>query len=171
MKTGSSTQPWSSPVWRSVYRSAGRPTPSPDCRPTVSAAGRWWIPRCSGATSTPASWRSRAGLWSRSLRRFLPREQGRRTRSSRVPRAAMPQVAASSPTCSADRDLVVLGSAPTILDVDAPDNSHPNGWIGPASSTMERRGGRSSTTSSASEADASGRFRAPSHRRSFMRPC
>jgi hypothetical protein len=30
---------------------------------------------------------------------------------------------------SADRDLVVLGSAPTTLDVDAPENSHPNGWM------------------------------------------
>jgi hypothetical protein len=30
---------------------------------------------------------------------------------------------------SADRDLVILGSAPTTLDVNAPDNSHPDGWM------------------------------------------
>jgi len=30
---------------------------------------------------------------------------------------------------SADRDVAVLGSAPTILDFDAPDNSHPTGWM------------------------------------------
>lgn len=30
---------------------------------------------------------------------------------------------------SADRDLVVLGSAPTTLDFDAPENSHPDGWM------------------------------------------
>jgi hypothetical protein len=30
---------------------------------------------------------------------------------------------------SADRDLVILGSAPTTLDFNAPDNSHPDGWM------------------------------------------
>lgn len=30
---------------------------------------------------------------------------------------------------SADRDVVILGSAPTMLDFDAPDNSHPDGWM------------------------------------------
>jgi hypothetical protein len=30
---------------------------------------------------------------------------------------------------SADRDVVILGSTPTTLDFDAPDNSHPDGWM------------------------------------------
>jgi hypothetical protein len=30
---------------------------------------------------------------------------------------------------SADRDVVILGNAPATLDFDAPDNSHPDGWM------------------------------------------